>query len=279
MSEGLYTLLIAATLLAALRLRDRGDARSAALLGASVGLAALTRSEALLLFPLLVLPVALTRPGDRLRLAAVSVVTAVVLIAPWTARNWVELDRPVLISTNDGTLLAGANCDLTYHGIDTGFWNIDCISKRTLRNEARQEARWRSEGASYAGDHLERLPAVLAVRLLRTFDLYQPRRMVRFAEGRLVRADQIGVVAYYLLAALAIAGGWLVRGARRDLLVLLAPLALVFALSLIGYGIPRFRAPAEVTIVVLAAVAIERLAERRQGLSARRRPSVARPSA
>lgn len=274
MSEGLYTLLVAAVLLAALRLRDRPDSRSAALLGGAVALAALTRSEALLLLPLLVLPVTLTRPAARLRLTAVALLTAAILIAPWTARNWAEFDRPVLISTNDGTLLAGANCGLTYHGEDVGFWNIECISERTMRNEARQEARWRSEGASYAGDHARRLPVVLAVRLLRTFDLYQPRRMVRFAEGRLVRADQIGVAVYYLLVPFALAGGWLLRRSRRDLLVLLAPVALVVALSLIGYGIPRFRAPAEVTIVVLAALAVNRLGEL---VSARRRAG-ARPS-
>ncbi|MFL5780530.1 MAG: ArnT family glycosyltransferase [Thermoleophilaceae bacterium] len=276
MSEGLYTLLIAAALLAALRLRDRPDGRGAALLGAVVALAALTRSEALLLFPLLVLPIALTRPAGRWRLTAVAVLTAALLIAPWTIRNWAELDRPVLISTNDGTLLAGANCGLTYHGEDLGFWNIKCISERSIANEARQEARWRSEGASYAGDHLGRLPVVLGARLLRTFDLYQPRRMVRFAEGRSVRADQIGVVVYYLLVPFAVAGGWLLRRRRGDLLVLLAPVALVVALSLIGYGIPRFRAPAEVTIVVLAALAAGRLAD---AVNERRRPSAAPRSA
>jgi hypothetical protein len=272
MSEALYTPLIAAVLLAAFRLRDRSDARSAALLGALVGLAALTRSEALALVAILVLPVTLTRPSRRVRLAAVALLTTALLIAPWAARNWIELDRPVLISTNDGTLLAGANCPITYHGVDLGFWNIACISERSIDNEARQDARWRSEGLDYASGHAGRLPVVLAARLARTFDLYQPRRMVRFAEGRWLRADQAGVAVYYVLAALAIAGGFALRGRRADLLTLLAPVALVLLLTLIGYGIPRFRAPAEVTIVVLAALALSRWYERR-------RPAAARPSA
>jgi 4-amino-4-deoxy-L-arabinose transferase-like glycosyltransferase len=272
MSEGLYSLLIAGALLAAFRLRERGDVRSAAGLGALIGLAALTRSEALALLPLLALPIALTRPARRWRLAGVALLAAAILIAPWTIRNWVEFERPVLISTNDGTLLAGANCDRTYHGRDTGFWNIECISERSLANEARQEARWRSEGLDYAKDHAGRLPAVLAVRLLRTWDLYQPRRMVTFAEGRWVRADQAGVIAYFLLLPFAFAGAWLLRQRRGEILTLLVPVALVLLLSLIGYGIPRFRAPAEITIVVLAAVALTHLLERRW-------PSGARPSA
>jgi hypothetical protein len=57
--------------------------------------------------------------------------------------------------------------------------------------------------------------------------------------------------------------------------VLLAPVALVVVLSLIGYGIPRFRAPAEITIVVLAALAISRWLDSRS----RRRPSAAPRSA
>ena len=55
MSETLYGLLIAAALLVALRLHDRGEPLAAAALGVLVGLAALTRSEALLLLPLLAL--------------------------------------------------------------------------------------------------------------------------------------------------------------------------------------------------------------------------------
>jgi hypothetical protein len=252
-------LLIAAALLAALRLRDRPDARSAALLGGAVALAALTRSEALALLPLSAWPVALSRPAGRLRLLAVATLAAALVIAPWTARNWIEFGRPVLISTNDGTLLAGANCALTYHGIDVGFWSIDCISERTIANEAAQEARWRSEGLAYARENAGRVPAVLAVRVLRTWDLYQPRRMVRFAEGRWIHADQAGIVVYFLLLPLAFAGGWLLRARRGELLVLLTPVALVLLLSLVGYGIPRFRAPAEIAIVVLAAVALARL--------------------
>src|SRR4051794_8073601 len=56
MSESLYGMLIAGCLLTALHLRDHRTIRNAATLGALIALAALTRSEALLLLPLIGLP-------------------------------------------------------------------------------------------------------------------------------------------------------------------------------------------------------------------------------
>ena len=61
MSETLYGALIAGTLLAAWRLLDRPAVPIALATGALIGLAALTRSEALLLVPLLAWPVAVPR--------------------------------------------------------------------------------------------------------------------------------------------------------------------------------------------------------------------------
>ncbi|MEA2428123.1 MAG: hypothetical protein QOF37_1751, partial [Thermoleophilaceae bacterium] len=208
LSETLYGVLVAAALLVALRVRDGGGPRAAAALGALVALAALTRSEALILLPLLALPVAMLRRPGRWTRAAACLGVCVLVLAPWAIRNVVDLGRPVLISTNDGTLLAGANCPLTYHGQDLGFWNIECIStKDPGRTETEQEAVWRREGLRYAGHHAGRLPVVLAARLGRTFDIYQPRRMVSNAEGRWIRIDQAGIAAYFLLLPFAVAGG------------------------------------------------------------------------
>ena len=71
-------------------------------------------------------------------------------LAPWTIRNADRFGAFVPVSTNDSTVIAGANCPLTYAGIDLGGWNIRCISKRRDDNEARQAAIWRREGVDYA---------------------------------------------------------------------------------------------------------------------------------
>ena len=176
-------------------------------------------------------------------------------------------DRPVVISTNSGTLLAGANCDPAYHGPLLGLWRLDCIPPPRSRNEAAQAASWRRDGLDYARDHRGRLPVVLAARVLRTWDLFRPREQARYEtlEGRRVRVEEAGVAVYYVLALAAIAGAVLLWRRRRELLVvLLAPAVLVTLSSAAGYGVTRFRMAAEIGIVVLAAVAGDAAVRRRE---------------
>ena len=187
------------------------------------------------------------------------------MIAPWTLRNWIELDRPIAISTNDSTVIAGANCAPVYAGPNLGFWELGCISaRRPGLNEPEQAAIWRREGRRYVEQHAGRLLAVVVpVRVLRTWDLYQPRRQARFAEGRSLRVTELGVAVYFVLLALAAYGGVLLRRRRAPLLVLLAPAIVVCLSTAAGFGLPRFRQAAEISIVVLAAVAVAGLAARR----------------
>jgi len=265
LTETLYGLIVALCLLAALRLHERPGPATAALLGALIALAGLARSEALLLLPLLAVPLAWRGGAGRaLRVVAACVAVALVL-APWTIRNLEAFDRLVLVSTNDGTVLAGANCPATFAGPDIGNWRLDCISSERERNEAAQSERWRREGIDYARDHAGRLALVVGVRVLRSFDLYQPRRQVGYAEGRHRRTQQAGIAVYFLLLLPAIYGAIVLRRRSRGvLLVLLSPFVLVIVTSAVGYGISRFRHAAEIPLVVLAALGLEAIWRRRE---------------
>jgi 4-amino-4-deoxy-L-arabinose transferase-like glycosyltransferase len=267
LAESLYGLLIAGALLAAYRLHDKPSMGAAALLGALIALAALARSEGLALLLLLAVPLAWRTRGSgarRLALVAAPFAAAALVLAPWTVRNLSAFDRFVLISVNDSTVLAGANCDDTYHGADTGNWRVDCVSPKTERNEAVQAERWRREGLDYAREHAGRLPVVISLRVLRTWDVYQPRRQVLFAEGRHIRMEQAGIAVYFLLLPLALFGGLTLRRRGDALLILLAPVLLVTVTSFIGYGTPRLRHAAEITLVLLASTGAVELADRRR---------------
>jgi 4-amino-4-deoxy-L-arabinose transferase-like glycosyltransferase len=262
MSEGLYGLIVALMLLAAYRLYDRGDAVSAALLGGSIGLAMHVRSEAILFAPLLVLPVVWRVGRHRARNLALAGAVLVLVITPWTVRNFTVFDRPVLMSTQGPAAVAGANCAQTYRGPDIGYWRLECVSRPRTRNEAREGPRWFREGIDYMRERPGRLPAVVAARLGRTWDVFQPRRMVLFAEGRHYRAEQLGIATYFLLVPLALLGALALRRRGEPLWILLSPFVLVTIVTVAVYGIPRFRHAAEIPLVVLAAVGMGSLLDR-----------------
>ena len=266
-SESLYVLLVALALLAAYRLADAPSWRRAATLGVAIGLAALTRSEGLLLVILLGLPaVGLAAGGrrERLRLVAALLAGCALLVCPWLARNWIVFDRPTPISTNQGGLLAGANCDRAYHGEFIGMWACFPQPPRSWgRNESVISGRLQARALRYAGDHAGRVPAVAGVRLLRTWELWDPRdhaRLEAVFNDRDPRVNRAAQISLYVLVLLAIAGAVMLRRHRQPLRLLLALPALVSVVAVMSYGASRFRAAAEAAIVVLAAVALQAVA-------------------
>jgi 4-amino-4-deoxy-L-arabinose transferase-like glycosyltransferase len=266
-SESVFALLVTLSLLCALRLREAPSADRAAVLGAVIALAALTRAEALLLVVLLPFGIAGWRRG------LISVAACLLVLSPWLIRNAVAFGRFVPISTNIGGLLAGANCPQTYHGPLLGQWDLACLPPATYANEAAESNHLRDVGLRYARDHLGRLPVVIAARIGRSFELFLPRQqwaMEAFFEGRDENVEKAGVLVYYVVALLAIAGTVLLIRRRGPWGILLSPLVLVVFVSVTGYGFTRFRVGAEPALIVLAAVAIDRVVDR---ALARRRPS------
>ena len=267
MSETLYGALIAAILLVALRLHRVPGLPTAVALGALAGLAALTRGEAIMLAVLLLLPLALTRPlpwRGRAGLAAASLVTMALVIAPWAVRNAVTFDEPVLISTNANAVFAGANCASTYEGRWIGLWQYRCYGPRAPGDESEKAAVYRRRGVDYAGEHPERVPIVAAARVGRAWELFRPGqgRDYEWFEGRSRNASLLGLIFYYPLLLLALAGAVLVRRRRGPLLPLLALPAMVTITAALVYGVTRFRFAAEPALVVLAAVTLDALIAR-----------------
>jgi hypothetical protein len=268
LAETLYGPFIAGALFAALRFSRSPGWRPAAVLGALVGLAALTRGEAVLLAPILLAPLALTArlPAmGRVRMAAVMLAAAALVIAPWTARNLARFKDPVLISTNSNATFAGANCDKTYHGVTLALWRLDCYKGKPGGDGSQQATFYRRQGLDYARDHLGRLPVVLVARLARVWDLYRPRQAIgwEFLEGRSRWASRAGLLMYYPTALLAIFGLVVLRRRKVPVLPFVAFPLLVSAVALIYYGLTRFRFAAEPALIVLAAVALDELLSRR----------------
>ncbi len=257
MSESLFGLLVAFSLLAALRLREAPSLRRGLVLGALAGLAALTRGEALFLLPLVLLP-ALRRPGGA-RAALAALAACLVVLTPWTVRCWIVFDQPVIIATNSGTATGGANCRATFYGAHIGGWWPPCLVNHP-GNEAQNHREQFADGVRYARHHAGRLPVVLAARLGRVFSLYDP---FQTPEGRSKRLQELSVPVFLLLALLGAAGALELRRRGRGAWILVTPFLVVALTALLTYGNARFREPADVAVVVLAGVALDALWERR----------------
>jgi hypothetical protein len=183
-------------------------------------------------------------------------------------RNLVTFEEPVLLSYGDGALLLGANCDTTYRGELTGSWEDDCYARiRPTRDLSVQAARQRDAALTYIGDHLDRVPSVMAVRVLRTWGIWQPFQQARLSttEGRPIEAAWAGMAMYYVLLVLAVAGALLLRRRRVVFWPLVVLAVFVTVMSAVSYGTIRFRIPAEVSIVVLASVTLVWLWDRLRG--------------
>jgi 4-amino-4-deoxy-L-arabinose transferase-like glycosyltransferase len=264
MSETLATLAVALAILLAYRFIRDPRLATAAWLGVACGLAMLARAELGLLLPLMVLPVALMRralPFSRqLGLFALACIAAFAVVSPWLVANLTRFDEPVLFSTNDGLTICGANLHRTYYGEGTGLWALDCATFPVPRGDRSVVSNaLRSKGLHFIRDHLGRLPVVAGVRVARVWSLYAPGLMAHYNvnEGRDVEASWAGFVAFWVLVPVAVVGGVQLRRRRVPITPLVAQFVIVTVTAAAIYGITRFRTPAEVSLVVLGAVALD----------------------
>jgi 4-amino-4-deoxy-L-arabinose transferase-like glycosyltransferase len=274
MSEPLACLIVSVALLVALEFDRRPTVGRAVAVGVLVGLGALTRSE-IALWAVGFAALAWWRSAGHPRRALMPVLVvaaAVLTVAPWTVYNLTRFERPVVLTTNEGTTLLGANCDSTYY-VDVGGWDVRCLGD--LQNADSVDASVRSrerreEATDYITDHAGRVPVVVLARLGRAVDVYGLDSLVTLDRGEQKAgwAAWAGIVCWWVLAPLAVFG-WIVCGRDRRTndrskarWWLIVPPAAVLATTVVFYGAHRIRAPAEPVVVVLAAVGAVALYER-----------------
>ncbi len=244
--------------------------------GVAGALGALSRSELVLLIPLLVIPLAVLAPGPsrraRLRATAGALVAGVVVMTPWLVFNLTRFEKPELLSTQFGALLASTDCDLIWKSPNKSYYSVVCadnVRKRSIpdgADESVQDAAYRRAGIDYVSDHLGELPRILAARLGAIVGLYQPEMQINLdsaIEGRERSVARLGLYSFQALALLSVAGAIALRSRRQaPVFPLVVPLVTVVVTVTTGYASTRFRAPAEVVLCVLAAVAIDAVAGR-----------------
>jgi len=249
-----------------------------ALAGALTGAAALTRPNVLVLLLPLALAVAgrPLRPRAALARALVLGLAAVLVVAPWTARNLRTTGELIPISSHLGEWLAGTYNDVArQHRKWPASWRVpshvpafrDLDGRRDLTETERQRELL-DRALAYAADH----PGYVVVAAA-----HNARRMLGLdpswwrANGRsLSLAPDTAVVAtiVFLLVALVAIGGAFTARARAVPLWVWAVPALLFAVTIPSGSELRYRAPLEPFVIVLAALALVAVWERRSGRAA-----------
>ena len=211
-------------------------------MGVAVGLAALSRSELILLSVLVIVPLVLlvrTVPlGRRVGWIAAAAATCVGVVGPWVVFNLTRFDHPVYLSAGYEITLSTATCDLTWYGEFTGYWNIQCpigvLQRHGVDSRGADQSElaklFRQDSIDYIRSHEKRLPYVLLARWGRITGLYKPLQQVNldhFPEGRNIWVARSALAGWYIVAPLAIGGAFVLRKRRIPVFPLLAPPAIV----------------------------------------------------
>jgi 4-amino-4-deoxy-L-arabinose transferase-like glycosyltransferase len=241
--------------------------------GASTGLAALAHENgAVLLLPLAV--AAWSATGRSVKGPAALIAAAILTVAPWTIRNAIVMHDFIPVSDETGITLAG-----TYNAISASDhrlpygWRLYIPVKHTRRlTEPELGSRLVRRALSYVGDHPVAPLEVAYRNTVRMLELGGSTAW-RTSAGSIdlpIATARIGVITFWLLCLLALAGAVTrpVRGAPRWLW--LVPVLLVLSIVFVNAETPRFREPIDPFLILPAACAVSLLVARLRGAPVRR---------
>lgn len=278
LSETLFLALFTVSLAAALTMADDAPGGRpvrvgrAVVAGLTLGGATLVRPQVLLIVPALVLAWALGRIGWRAVLVrtGVLIVGVVLLVVPWSVRNYAVFDHLVPISTNGGDNLCvgfhpGAPGHFTIPAYcDTGEFYVEGPGP-----EYRRDRETAARAREWILDHPGSLPLLSLRKLWYTYSsdsdglwASESFGQDRWLGGARTPLKVVMTVPYLLIMAAAVGGlvlvavrGW--RDRRVDptgLAVVLVTLA-GFVVPVFFFGDARFKVPVTPCYAVLAAVA------------------------
>ena len=241
LSETPYGLWLALAALAALRAGDAKSAGWAFGAGLALGLATLTRPQALLVVPLALAVAgcaALARKCVPWRVLLVGCIGFALALAPWLARNQAQFGK-LSVSSIGGATFWGANNERVLRDPALrGYW----VEVTSLADDEHpleggefevESACWRY-GMEFVREHAREMPVLLAAKLwtfLRPFEPI-PNPLAYWIFG----------LAWLASVPLVLCGLWLAWRERRSAaLVLLLPLVATLVTVLVFYGSGRFR--------------------------------------
>lgn len=242
-TENLFAPLLAVSVLAIVRMARRPTVMNQVAAGVCLGLSALMRSS-MILFPVALFGwLLLLRqwPWRRVVGLTVAVTLGMVLtIAPWTWRNYRVFGQFIPLSTQGGLGFWYSNNPQA-----SGGW-IGAPLPTALAGEHPDELTTNRAGFQAGWQALRADPGRLPLLLVKKVLVF----WLIFHDTTTWEVNW----TFLLLGLLALFGWWGVRHRPAAWLPVIVPCGYFTAISMLFYGDPRFRAPLEPLLILLAAV-------------------------
>ncbi len=273
--ENLYSFCLAVVVYSLTRLGSETTLQRAMLAGLAIGMTALSRSVALLLIPTAAIVPLLAGCATwrrRIALCLVLWLGAVVVIAPWTVRNWIVFGHVVPVSMGTGLTLWRGNCEFSCGGASDRYLSPQDDTWGTIPKTEANERRLKALLARLDGldeADADRLLAqearnYIAAHPLRCAGLYVKKLLTLYSAYSQTSANDvhgsshnrlIATASYYPVLFLALVGMAIHARRWRDLCVPYSVLALfTFSLPLLT-TCTRFRLPMDPLLVMFAVAA------------------------
>jgi 4-amino-4-deoxy-L-arabinose transferase-like glycosyltransferase len=262
-AENLLMALILAAIWAALRAR-RSDRPYPWVLAAGLltGLATLTHQNGIVVL-LALLPAVWAIRRAPLLLIAMAVLT----IAPWTVRNAIVMNRFIPVSDETGLTLAGTYNPTSAHDKQIPYRWHDYKSIpafASLRREApnliepQVDSKYRRAAFHYIGHHPLSPLAVAYHNTRRLLELEGSFawRASTYNIGVPRSTARVGVIGFWLVLVLAAVGAFTAAARRAPRWLWITPLLLYLSVVFVNAETPRFRAPIDPFLIMLAGCAL-----------------------
>jgi 4-amino-4-deoxy-L-arabinose transferase-like glycosyltransferase len=277
-AENLLSALVLAAVYAALRSRRAASPgrRYGWVAGAGIltGLATLTHENAALIVLPLIAAVWTVRPrlSARALLAPLLlVVSAALMVAPWAIRNAVLLHHFVPVSDETGVTLVG-----TYNSASAAYqpvpykWRLyygipgerSLIRQSKHLTEVELSSRLQTQAFDYIGKHPFSPLAVAFHNSLRLLELEGSFAWRASAAAIDIPGGtaKIGVVSFWLLCLLALAGAFTRAARGAPIWLWVVPVLLWLSVAFVNAETPRFREPVDPFLILLGACALASVA-------------------
>ena len=251
-AEALFMMLFSITLFSAFRFAIGKNYRWIVIMGFFLGLSILTKPSALFYTPFIAIWVMLAPIGLsillRIKFALVLTLITLIVVLPWSIRNYIVFDRFTLVASNSGYTLLGANNPNAWGGHNEGFPSlIPGVSESEMDGIFFSEA-WNWIKSNPA--------AFIRLGIIKIQRLISPLSVASQPQDYSIPGADLIYLTYRAFLVSALCGMIIGIQYIRRIGYLYAPVIGVLLSAFIFYGDTRYTLPMVPSLIVFSVVSI-----------------------